>query len=237
MNHRTLRGRIRYTSRKPGREGTVRGDERFCFTRHGDGQVTLRATCEIEEPAPTVLRDVIYTMDAARAPMDCHVRLTVGDRFCGSGWFRFGADFIECESYGPAIGRVSQRVALEQPIDGFGTHPVVADAFFLGGWDWQPGQRRSFRMYLPSPDLRGATPPLLAAVRIDAEYLGEETVSVAAGRFATRHLRFLDPGHSGFASEHPPYDVWITADPDAVFVQGGVAAPMATWYELIELER
>ena len=38
--------------------------------------------------------------------MDCHVRLTVGDTFMGSGWFRFGPDFVECESYGPSIGRL-----------------------------------------------------------------------------------------------------------------------------------
>ena len=94
MNHHTIRGRIRYTSKKPERLDQVRGDERFCFTRHGDGKVTLRAQCEIEEPAPTVLRDVIYSLDEARRPMDCHVRLTVGDRFCGSGWVRFGDGFI-----------------------------------------------------------------------------------------------------------------------------------------------
>ena len=58
MQHRSIRGRIRYTSRKPDRLGQVRGDERFHFTRHTDGKITLRAHCEIEEPAPTVLRDV-----------------------------------------------------------------------------------------------------------------------------------------------------------------------------------
>jgi len=237
MPHQSVRGRIRYTSRKPDKYGQVRGDERFHFTRHSDGKVTLRAHCEIHEPAPSVLRDIVYSVDAQRRPMDCHVRLTVGDRFCGSGWFLFSEDAIECESYSPSMGRVSQRVALSAPIDGFGTHPVVADAWFLAGFDWSTTPRRSLQMYLPSPDLRGATPPLLAEIRIDAEYLGDETVSVPAGTFRTRHFRYLDPGDSGFSSEHPPYDVWITDDEDALLVQGGVAAPMLTWYELIELER
>ena len=237
MLHRTVRGRIAYTSKKPERMGQLRGDERFTFTHHTDGKIVLRAYCEIEDPAPAVLRDVVFAIDEHRQPMDCTVRLVVGDKFNGSGWFRFSKTAIECESYGPSIGRVSQRVELAAPIDGFGTHPVVADAFFLSGFDWSTVKRRTMSMYLPSPDLRGATPPILAPIKIDVEYVGEETVTVKAGTFATKHFRYLDVGDSGFSSQHPPYDVWVTADVDAVMVQGGVGGSMLTWYELVELER
>jgi hypothetical protein len=237
MNHRSVAGLIRYTSRKSDRYGAERGHERFLFTHHAGGAVVLRAHCEIEEPAPSVMRDVVYALDANRRPMDCTIRLVVGDEFMGSGWFRFGEDFIECESYGPAIGRLSQRVTFDTPIDGFGTHPVVADGFMLAGLPWQPGQRRTVHCYLPSPDHRGATPPMLAKVDIDACYLGTEPVTVAAGRFTARHFQFLDDGASGMAGQHPPYDVWITDDADAVMLQGGVGGYMQTWYELIELQR
>ncbi|MCE2990595.1 MAG: hypothetical protein ACK5UX_07620 [Burkholderiales bacterium] len=237
MKHRTVRGRLVYTSKKPERLNQVRGDERFTFTHHTDGKIVLRAFCEIEEPLPTVMRDVVYALNEHRLPMDCSVRIVVGDEFNGSGWFRFSPDLIECESYGPSIGRLSQRVPLAQPIDGFGTHPVVADAFLLGGMDWSTTKRRTLNMYLPSPDLRGATPPMAAPVKIDAEYVGEETVTVKAGTFKTKHFRYLDVGDSGFSTQHPPYDVWVTDDRDAVMVQGGVGGSMMTWYELVELER
>lgn len=237
MKHRTVRGRLVYTSKKPERLNQVRGDERFTFTHHTDGKIVLRAFCEIEEPLPTVMRDVVYALNEHRLPMDCSVRIVVGDEFNGSGWFRFSPDLIECESYGPSIGRLSQRVPLAQPIDGFGTHPVVADAFLLGGMDWSTTKRRTLNMYLPSPDLRGATPPMAAPVKIDAEYVGEETVTVKAGSFKTKHFRYLDVGDSGFSTQHPPYDVWVTDDRDAVMVQGGVGGSMMTWYELVELER
>jgi hypothetical protein len=36
---------------------------------------------------------------------------------------------------------------------------------------------------------------------------------------------------------HPPYQVWVTADDDSIFVQGGVGGYMQTWYELVELNR
>ena len=236
--HRSIEGRILYTSKKPERMDEVRGFETFLFTRHSDGATTLRAHCEIDEPAPTVMRDVVYALDGEGRPLDCTIRLAVGDRFMGSGWFRFGEGFIECESYGPSIGRVSQRVELEAPIDGFGTHPVVADGYLLSRLPWaHEGERRTVRCYLPSPDHRGATPPFLAKVEIGAVFLGRETVTVKAGTFAARHFQYVDDGTSGMAGQHPPYDVWITDDDDAVMLKGGVGGYMLTWYELMELKR
>ncbi|HVC30654.1 MAG TPA: hypothetical protein VND24_05655 [Steroidobacteraceae bacterium] len=237
MKHRNVRGTILYTSRKPERMGERRGIEHFNFTHHADGCTTLRAYVEIEEPDPTVLRDVIYSLDAQHRPRDCHVRLTVADRFMGSGWFRFTPGEIECESYGPTIGRISQRMPLERPIDGFGTHPVVADGYLLSVLPWRQDERRTLHVFVPSPDHRGATPPLLSAVAIDAVFLGHERIEVRAGTFRARHFQYLDEGDSGMLGRHPPYDVWISDDHDGVLLQGGVGGYMQTWYELVALER
>ena len=237
MQHRNVRGRIRYTSKKPERLDQERGREWFAFTHHHDGAVTLRATCEIEEPEPTVLRDVIYALGPGGRPRNLHVHLTVGDAFMGSGWFSIGADTIECESIGPSIGRVSQRMPIGGAIDGFGTHPIVGDGYLTRCIDVSRGpHRRSLRVFVPSPDHRGATPPIASEVNIDLEYLGDETVSVAAGTFACRRFAFVDP-HGMGGVEHPRYEMWVTADEDALFVQGGVGGYMQTWYELVELER
>jgi len=237
VKHRSITGTILYTSRKPDRLDQPRGIEHFRFTHHTDGKRTLRAHCEIEEPHPSVLRDIVYSLDEHGRPMDCHVRLTVDDRFMGSGWFRFTQDFVECESYGPTIGRLSQRMPLNGPIDGMGTHPVVADGYLLSLFGWVEGEKKKLRVMLPSPDHRGATPPIIAEVNIDAVFLGRETVTVKAGTFATKHFQFIDDGSSGMAGQHPPYDVWITDDADAIMLQGGVGGYMQTWYELIALDR
>ncbi|MCA3701156.1 MAG: hypothetical protein IM674_14120 [Brevundimonas sp.] len=237
MKHRSITGTILYTSKKPDRLDQPRGIEHFRFTHHTDGKRTLRAHCEIEEPHPSVLRDIVYSLDEHGRPMDCHVRLTVDDRFMGSGWFRFTKDYVECESYGPTIGRLSQRMPLNGPIDGMGTHPVVADGYLLSLFDWAEGEKKKLRVMLPSPDHRGATPPIIAEVNIDAVFLGRETVTVRAGTFAAKHFQFIDDGSSGMAGQHPPYDVWITDDADAIMLQGGVGGYMQTWYELIALDR
>jgi hypothetical protein len=210
------------------------------MTRHTDGKVTIRAHCEIDEPDPAVLRDVIYSLDEAGRPMDCHVRLTVGDRFMGSGWFRMGDGFVECESYGPDIGRLSQRVPVEGTYDGFGTHPIIGDAYLTRCMDLSKGpHKRRLRCFLPSRDHRGATPPMIAEANLFLEYVGEDQAEVPAGRFRCRHFRFSDED-GGFASKdgaHPVYDVWVTADEDSLFVKGGVGGYMQTWYELVELAR
>lgn len=243
MAHRTVRGKVRYTSKKPEMMDRERGREWFAFTHHGDGSAILRAQCEIEEPAPTVLREIVLALDAEGRPRNVHVHLTVGDAFMGSGWFnlthRAGGSTIECESFGPGIGRLSQRVDAEGAIDGFGTHPIVGDAYLTRCMDVSRGpHRRPLRVFVPSPDHRGATPPMIAEVRIDLEYLGDETVTVAAGTFACRRFAFIDTSAGGMGGkQHPPYEIWVTADDDAVFVRGGVGGYMATWYELVELER
>jgi hypothetical protein len=47
----------------------------------------------------------------------------------GAGLFIVQDGYVECESYGPAIGRVSQRVKIHGRVDGFGTHPIQGDAY------------------------------------------------------------------------------------------------------------
>ncbi len=244
MAHRRVCGRVLYTSQMPEFAGQQRGQEWFAFTHHGDGGVTYRAHCEIWHPQPAVLRDIIYSLDARGLPADCHVRLRVGDAFMGSGWFRFdlddtGSGIIECESIGPGIGRLSQRVETQGTFDGFGTHPIIGDAYLTRCMAVAKGPHmRRIRCFLPSPDHRGATPPKVAEVHIDIEYVGDEKVEVVAGTFDARHFRFVDNSETGMGgNKHPAYDVWVTADDDSLFLKGGVGGYMQTWYELVELQR
>jgi hypothetical protein len=237
MAHKTINGKILYTSNKPGREGHERGREYFTFTKHGNGSRTLRALCEIDEPAPTVLRDITYSLDGNDMPTDCFVRLMVGDEFMGAGLFRITPEFVECESFGPSIGRVSQKRPIVGEFDGFGTHPISGDAYICKKMDKAKGpHNRKFRTFLPSPDHRGATPPLIDETNLHLAYVGDETVTVQAGTFEASHFRFTDPDAT-MAGGHPDYDMWVTADEDAIFLKGGVGGYMQTWYELVELSR
>ena len=241
MRHRSVTGKILYTSKKPDMLDQPRGMEEFRFTHHTDGRIIMRAYCEIEEPEPTVLRDIVYALDANRVPQYLHVHLTVGDTPMGSGWLRYDQENgqIECESHGPSIGRLSQQVATNGAIDGFGTHPVVGDGFLTRCMDVSKGpHRREVRVFVPSPDHRGATPPMASEVRIGLEYVGEAQKTVAAGTFDCRHYRYIDdvgPGMGG--TTHPTYDMWVTADEDSVLVYGSIDGSMMNRYELVEFSR
>ena len=241
MRHRTVTGKIRYTSQKPGLEGSERGREWFTFTHHADGSTIMRARCEIEEPEPTVLRDIVYHIGPDMTPLNLLVHLTLGDEFLGSGWMRndVEAGLITCESFGPGIGCNSEQRPSGGAFDGFGTHPIVGDGYLSRAMDVSQGpHKRALRVFLPSPDHRGATAPQIAEVQITLEYVGEESRTVAAGTFACRHFRFIDDSAEGMGgTTHPPYDLWITADDDAIVVAGAIDGYMMNRYELVELER
>src|SRR5207237_4437165 len=101
-----------------------------------------------------VLRDITCSFDANDRPTDSFVRLMIGDRFLGAGWFRVTDDAIECESFGPSIGRVSQRVAITEAFDGFGMHPISGDAFIVKMMSKGRGPHsRVIRTIVPSPDI------------------------------------------------------------------------------------
>lgn len=235
MSHRTLRGSILYTSDQPQRAGAERGREHFIITDQADGVRVVHAHCEIDD-APNVVRDVVMAVDGRGRPIDASVRLTVGDRYEGSAWFRFTDRAAECEAHNRAAGRSSQRIDLTAPVRGLGAHPICGDALMLRLYDLARGPGRQFfpDLMLTSPDHRGATGPALFALGCGIEHVGTDRVTVQAGSFDALHFRYVDTAGQ-LPQEHPPYDVWCTADGNYVFLRGTVAGYMQTRYELVEL--
>lgn len=242
--HDTIRGEIRYTSRKPERMNAQRGREYFTITKHRDGRRTLRAHAEIDD-APNVLRDVTLTLDKDWITRDAFVRLCVGDESSGSSWFRFEDTFAQCEGYTTERGRISERVDYEKPGDLFGAHPIQGDAWHVQSLDRSNGPCvKVFDKFLMSSlDHRGATGPSLVwhDPGMVVEFIGEERVTVEAGAFDALHFCYGDRHKKGLGAEkgeeHPVYDIWTTADGDFILLKAGVGGYMMTHYELVWLER
>lgn len=232
-DHTVRTGVIRYTSKKPDRLDEERGRERWTMVRHADGRRSLLAHSEIDD-RPSVLRFVQVNLQPDFRPADAFVRITVGDEFHGSGWFRFDGESAECETFTRADGRVSQRMHIDGGPGFFGGHAIQND-----GWATQmvnrnrPGDVQSVQAILSSPDHRGATGPMLCTVNANIVFDGEEEVSVDAGRFPAWHFRFVTV--TGMAGEHPDYDVWTSTDGDFIVLKAQVAGYMQTYYELVEL--
>ena len=241
--HKTLRGHIHYTSSKPGREGVERGREHFTITVHGDGRRTLRAHCEIDDE-PNVLRDVTLTKNENWDTLDAFVRLSLGDEQQGSSWFYFGDTGADCEGWTHERGRFSEHEAYDERPAIFGTHPIQGDAWHLAVIDRSEGPKvHTFdRFLMTSLDHRGATGPSLVwhDPGMIIEFIGEETITVGAGTFDALHFCYGERGSSAQGSnetnEHPPYEVWVTADDEFVLLKAQVTGYMQTQYELVSLE-
>lgn len=241
--HKTLRGHIHYTSSKPGREGVERGREHFKITVHGDGRRTLRAHCEIDDE-PNVLRDVTLTKNKNWDTLDAFVRLSLGDEQQGSSWFYFGDNGADCEGWTHERGRFSEHEAYDERPAIFGTHPIQGDAWHLSVIDRSEGPKvHTFdRFLMTSLDHRGATGPSLVwhDPGMIIEFIGEEKITVGAGTFDALHFCYGERGSSAQGSnetnEHPPYEVWVTADGEFVLLKAQVTGYMMTQYELVSLE-
>ncbi len=238
MTHSTIRGVIRYTSKKPDRMNEERGREYFTLTRQADGIDVMHAHCEIDDE-PNVIRDVVMALrHEDSSPVDCSVRLSVGNSFEGSGWMRFTDQQLECESYNQRDGRITQRIELPGRVRWLQSHPIVGDALLMRLYDLSRGPGKIFfpDVYLTSPDHRGATGPQLFRTGFGLVYVGEEDIEVAAGGFRAHHFQVTDTA-GNLPEEHPPYSVWCTTDGDYILLRASAGGYMQTHYELTELER
>ena len=134
----------------------------------------LRARCEIEEPAPTVLRDIVYAdrsgQAAARSARPSDGRRRVhGLRLAPPHAGRRRHDRMR-KLWPSRSAGCRRRWHYDGALDGFGTHPIVGDGYHHALHGPRQGARTAARSgcFLPSPDHRGATPPMIAEVKIDA---------------------------------------------------------------------
>ncbi len=235
--HRSIRGFIRYTSLQAERRGAERGREWFHLSQQSDGVDVLFAHSEIDDE-PDVVRDVTLAMRREdSSPIDCHVRLGVGGRFEGCGWIRFEPDRAVCEAFQREAGAITQTLPTTGRAPWLQAHPIVGDALLMRLYDLSrgPGKLNIPELFLTSPDHRGATGPELFKMGLSLVFVGEERITVAAGEFPALHFQVTDTAE-GLPEEHPPYDVWTTADGNYIFLLAVAGGYMQNRYELMELE-
>ena len=235
---RNLRGKILYI----GDDDQERGREWFSFSFREDGQVTLRAYCEIDDAR--VERDVIYTMTNKFRPLDCFVRLHSDGKFLGTGWIRVTDTEAECEVFNTGFGRVEQNVPLATPAISLGSHPLACDALVLPGFDHAKPERvqTSGGKLSTSPLLDGGSGPFLSVGSGTIEYVGPEQVTTRVGTFDAHHYRFPPRASRPLHPSGTPLseDIWVT-HPDYTFVRAEVHGYLRNpsgfgRYELVEFE-
>ena len=179
------------------KDGKEIGREWFTITRHSHGARTVRAVGELDDR--DLLRDVTYSVGPRWEPLDCFVRLTIGDAFVGSSWFHFDDRGAECEGHTVNEGRISQRMDVGHRPPSFGAHPITCDFWHLSQFDRSGPKRQTKRnVMLSSPRPDGGSGPMLSCMDLTIEYYGKERVTVRAGIFDADHFAFLlDKPHPG----------------------------------------
>jgi hypothetical protein len=223
-------GRIEYRHRQC---DDAWGVEEWRMTRGADGLRVLSAHCEMRLGPDWVVRDSVQSMHADYHPRDAYVRIMRDGELTGSGWFAFTDDEAICESLTRDEGRISQRFPIQRPIRGFGMHAVQSDAWLAAPFPYEkgPGHVQFFgRNLLHSTHHFGATGPFIATTGSGLEYVGPETIEVAAGQFDCHRIRFV-----GLTNDHPEYHLWVTRDGDFLYVKGLVEGYIDSVFELIEL--
>jgi hypothetical protein len=236
MAHRTIRGRVAYISEAEQTREHQFGREWFALTQHDDGQVTLRAQCEIDAGIVrrrSVIRDVTYTMDAQHRPLDCYVRLRRNGQYLGAGFFRFAGNTAHGFSHNVETGEVHQRLDLDGPIPSIAAHPLVCDMLHCLAFDMsrKDQMQRSRNIVMTSRELDGCSGPLLTPMDMDIQYLGKETITVPAGTFETEHFVFPFPDKL-----YPEEHIWFVRD-ELLLVRVRVGEGLTTRYDLVEVQR
>ena len=230
--HRMRTGRINYfidgDAAFPDR---LWGFEEFRMTHHADGLRVMRAYCELHD-SPPLIRDVVQSVDSEFHPHDSYVRLTAGNRFQGAAWYRFTDAEAHLHGLLADSGPHTDVTSISRAMRGFGSHNLTSDGWLTARYDYSrgPGIQSFEGNLLTSKDHRGATGPGFVRTVSSLQYFGIEDVSVPAGDLSCHHFAITGTDHN-----HPPYDYWVTADGDYLYVKGIVTAPYNWSFELINL--
>ncbi len=190
--------------------GAERGREYWSLTRHRDGTRTMRCVAMTEDSQ--FVRDVTYTLGKDHRPLDVFIRLQVGERFVGSGYFRVEGDQMRVVTDGWDTGHVNQTLCVPECFY-IVTHAVMLDGWMFWSYDKAKGGEQCIPIYNTSTQWDGTDGPLGRQETLRVTLVGEEEMEVPAGRFHTTHFRF----ESDFINV-PTSDLWITGE-DLVLVK------------------
>jgi len=196
-----LQGRLSYRKRSTGAE---RGREYFWLTLNRDGSRTLRCLATTDDSR--FVRDVTFTLGADERPAEAFVRLMVGERHVGSGFFRTRDDRLFVTTESAEQGRAEQSVPVPERF-ALTTHAVMLDGWLIWAYDRARGGEQRVTFYNTSTKWNGTDGPLGRLETQRLTLLGEEEVSVPAGRFRATHFKF-DADDVKVPTSH----LWVTGE-------------------------
>lgn len=217
-----LAGRIVYR-----RGGVEYGREWFSQAGEDGGETTVHATCVFDDVG--IRREVVWTADAARRPVEAHVRLLRDGAWVGSGTYRTTGDGVAADLWGPGRPVAHESAAVTGPW-ALVTHPVALDGWSAGLGADDGGGLRRYTCVNTSTRPDGGDGPLLRTHPLAQRTVADDVeVRVGAGTFRCTHVQIV-PHAAGMA----PFDLFVEP---RLRVLTRLDWPGYGDYELMALER
>ena len=143
-----------------------RGEENFELVVFADGSRTLSISSDLS--ARQAWFTVVLRAAADFRPLEAYASYWTGGGYKGSGRFIVEGEKLLADSSGPMTGQQKSESRVPAMFS-IGTHPVS--------------------LYSVEASADRTKPVLGNLVTLDIEYLGEETIEVPAGKFATQRYR------------------------------------------------
>ncbi len=198
------------------------------MSRFADGSRAVRCECRFDDA--DLVRDLTLNLDADWRPRDAYLALRYGGQSLGAGWFRFDAHGVHCATIDGEGAPRELYLALPARASAFGAHPVLNDGLWTALFDHaRPAVAQSVKhgvTYSRHPI--GQEQIGLEPFELELHYRGEETVSVAAGRFECRHYSVQMRGLEA------PFELWVMGEDSIVVRETWAGLPAS--YELAEFE-
>lgn len=189
--------------------GARRGSERFELVVHADGTRTLSVSTDLT--SRNAWFTVVLRGAANFRPLEAYASYWSAGAYKGRGVFRIEGDRVFAESSGPRSGLQRSETVVPMRFS-IGTHPVSADGWHTANHDPAGSASQQHMLFSVEAGADLQKPVLGTLVPLTIEYLGEETVDVPAGRFATRRYRLAGMN-----------DLWVHG-PDRIVIKSELPA-------------
>lgn len=176
-------GRLSYLKKSTGQE---RGREDWQLTRNRDGSVTMRCLAMADDSQ--FVRDVTFTRGKDGRPTDVFIRLQVGDKLIGTGYFRIENDKLVVITDSAETGHVLQTVNVPTDFFSIVSHAVMLDGWAIFNYDRTLGGQQTRAVYNASTRWNGTDGPLGRLETVRLNLLGEEEITIPAGTFKAAHF-------------------------------------------------
>ena len=177
-----------------------RGGESFYMTVHPDGSRTMRAATDIA--VRNVQANVVMRVDADFRPIEAYCSIFSQGAFKGSAMLRVNGTEMTADLGGPTprTFAVPRQFSLV-------THPLALDGWHSWYASKTAGEKQAGTVFMIDGDADPAKPFGLHGQPLSIRYVGQERLTVPAGRFDTDHFVLAES-----------IDVWTTG-PDHLLVR------------------